>query len=255
MPAGNCVRAPAPTFLRGPDVRLLVTRPEVDAQRTTAALRERGHDVVVAPLLRIEAIDAADIGNGPWAAILVTSANAARAITAHPRLADLRILPVLAVGESSADAMRAAGFIDVISAAGAASDLVRLVAERFKPGTTLLYLAGADRAGDIAAELRGKNLIVRTAIVYRAVAAATLPPAAIAALAAGVDGVLHFSRRSAETYVDAARGAGTLVGALAPVHYCLSAQVAAPLAQAGAARVRIAAKPTESALLDLIAAP
>ena len=68
-------------FLRaGLTVRLLLTRPEPDAQRTAAALRAHGHDVVVAPLLRIEPAADAQIGAGPWAAILITSANAAHAV-------------------------------------------------------------------------------------------------------------------------------------------------------------------------------
>ena len=44
-------------------MRLLVTRPEPDAARTAEALRARGHEVLVAPLLRVETI-AADFG-GP----------------------------------------------------------------------------------------------------------------------------------------------------------------------------------------------
>ena len=92
-------------------MRLLVTRPQADAERTAAALRARGHDVVVAPLLRIEPLPDAEIGAGPWAAILVTSANAARAIARHRasrRIA--RRLPVFAVGDRSAQAMRDGGF-------------------------------------------------------------------------------------------------------------------------------------------------
>ena len=80
-------------------MRLLLTRPEADAERTAAALRIRGHTVAIASLLRIELVTDAEIGTGPWAAILVTSPNAARAIAAHKRLAELQALPVLAVGE------------------------------------------------------------------------------------------------------------------------------------------------------------
>jgi hypothetical protein len=36
------------------------------------------------------------------------------------------------------------------------------------------------------------------------------------------------------------------------VHYCLSRQVVAPLTAAGAAAVRIAARPDEAALLELV---
>jgi uroporphyrinogen-III synthase len=234
-------------------VRLLVTRPEPDAERTAAALRARGHVVVATPLLRIEAVEDADIGGGPWAAILVTSANAARGIAGHSRLSELRALPVLAVGKRSARAMRAAGFADVSSAAGGADDLTRLAAERLKKGAPLLYLAGADRSGDIAGDLTAQNFVVRTAVIYRAVAADGLPHSAADALASGLDGVVHFSRRSAEAYVNATLGAGLAEQALKKAtHFCLSAQVAEPLAQAGAADIRIAREPAEAALLALI---
>ncbi len=83
-------------------MRLLVTRPERDSERTAAALRERGHTVFVAPLLRIEAMDNAEIGPGPFTAILVTSANVAPAIVRHARFQQFRALPVLAVGDRSA---------------------------------------------------------------------------------------------------------------------------------------------------------
>lgn len=235
-------------------MRLLLTRPERDAERTAAALRARGHTVVIAPLIRIEPIADAEIGAGPWAAILVTSANAAPAITAHPRFAGLRALPVFAVGERNAQAMRAAGFVQVTSADGDVRDLARLVAQRMKPEAQLLYLAGADRSGDLAGELGAQNFAVSTVVIYRAVAAAGLPRAAAAALAGGIDGVLHFSRRSADVYVNTVRDAGLHQCALEkPIHYCLSAQVAEPLMQAGAADIRIARKPTEAALIALIA--
>jgi uroporphyrinogen-III synthase len=234
-------------------VRLLVTRPESDAERTAAALRARGHFVVIAPLLRIEIVEDVDIGVGPWAAILVSSANAAPAIAAHKRFAELRALPVLAVGERSAAAMRAAGFPDVISAGGAAGDLTRLAAERLKQGVPLLYLAGADRSGDIAGDLSAQNFVVHTVAIYRAVAVGALPRAAVVALVDGIDGVLHLSRRSAETYVDLSRASRLHEDAIKrPAHFCLSAQVAEPLGQAGAADIRIASQPNEAALVDLI---
>jgi len=236
-------------------VRLLVTRPEADAERTAAALRARGHTVAIAPLLRIEPVTDAEIGVGPWTAILVTSANAARAVAAHQRFAELQTLPVLAVGERSAQAMRAVGFADVSSAEGAAGDLTRLAAARLKRGEPLLYLAGADRSGDIAADLAAQNFLVCTTVVYRAVQANAVPAAAAEALAGGIDGVLHFSHRSAAVYVNLTRHAGLSERALKkPAHFCLSAQVAEPLTQAGAVDIRIARAPTEAAMLSLIPA-
>ena len=232
-------------------MRLLLTRPEPDAQRTAAALRVKGHEAVIAPLLRIEAqIDVA-IGAGPWAAVLVTSANAGPAIAFHERAAELRALPVFAVGKRSALTMTAAGFGNVCHSDGDVHDLAAFVARQVRPAVPLLYLAGEDRSGDLAGELRDRGFSVETVVVYRAVATAELPQAAAEALAGGI-GVLHFSRRSAEAYLDAARTMDLFTAALKPVHYCLSARVAEPLKQAGATDVRIAASPTEAELIALI---
>lgn len=226
-------------------MRLLVTRPEPDAERTAAALRARGHEALVAPIMRIEAITEADPGSAPWAAVLVTSANAADAIARHPRMAELRALPVFAVGRRSAEAARAAGFAAVTSADGDARDLARLVAARVPARSMLLYLAGEKRAGDLAADL--PNHQVHTLAIYRAVA---VPPSA--EHAESVAGVLHYSRRAAQMYVEAARATGRLRAALAPVHFCLAARVVEPLSAAGAPDIRVASRPEEAALLELI---
>ena len=234
-------------------MRLLVTRPEPDAERTAAKLRARGHVVLVMPLLRIEPVVHAQIGAGPFGALLVTSANAATAVARQARFAELRALPVFAVGDRTAEAMRAVGFVDVASAQGDVSDLAALVAARCKPGGSLLYLTGADRSGDLTGVLSGRGFAVKTAVVYRAVATGAPPPEALAAMRPGFDGVLHFSRRTSEAYVDVARAGGLPGDALkAPVHFCLSAQVAEPLIEAGAGDTRVAAEPTEAALLALI---
>ena len=229
-------------------MRLLITRPEPDNARTAATLRAKGHEVVLAPLLYIEAVADADLGAPPWAAILLTSANGARALANHPRRGELLALPVLAVGRSSADAARGAGFADVTSADGDADDLARLAARRFSGARQrLLYLAGEDRSSELAVP----GLAVRTVVVYRAAKAEKFPPAVRTALEqGGIDGVLHFSRRSVESYLDGSRD---LRGpALKPVHYCLSARAAGPLRLAGAPQIHVAPQPDEASLLALV---
>jgi uroporphyrinogen-III synthase len=74
-----------------------------------------------------------------------------------------------------------------------------------------------------------------------------------AALAAGaIDGVLHYSRRSADAFTALALAAVIDLKQLATKHYCLSAQVAEPLHQAGVAAPAVAATPDEAALLALL---
>jgi len=233
-------------------MRLLVTRPEPDAERTAQVLRARGHQVLVAPLSRMEPIDA-DL-SGHWTAILMTSANAARVFSSHRQLANLIRAPVFAVGDRSADAAREAGFADVTSAQGALADLVRLVATKFagNPGT-LLYVAGEDRAGDLAGELAAHGIAVRTAVAYRVAALPVLPvDLKHALMAREIDGALHYSARSLAILLKLADGAGALNAVLNLAHYCLSAAVAAPLRDRHAGRISIAPVPEEAALIDLI---
>jgi uroporphyrinogen-III synthase len=229
-------------------MRLLVTRPEPDNERTAAVLRAQGHEVVLAPLLHIEAVADADLGPPGWAAILITSANGARALASHPRCGELLALPVLAVGRSSAEAARATGFADVVSADGDAEDLARLARERFAGSPQpLLYLAGEDRSGELAVP----GLTVHTVVVYRAAKASLFPTAARTALEQGsIGGVLHFSRRSVESYLDCS--CDIIAAALKPAHYCLSARAAEPLRLAGAARIAVASRPDEASLLALV---
>jgi uroporphyrinogen-III synthase len=233
-------------------MRLLVTRPEPDATHTAQVLRQRGHDVLVAPLLQTQTIDVAF--SGPYAAVLMTSANAARALASHPRAGELTNLPAFAVGARSAEAARAAGFGDVTAADGALADLVTLVASRFAVSSQrLLYLAGEDRAGDLAGDLGRRSVTVETAVIYRAVAAECLPAELKQALSNGeLDGALHYSRRSVTTLIELGRAAGVLDALLNLAHTCLSDEVAAPLRNAGARRISVASHPDEAALIGLL---
>jgi uroporphyrinogen-III synthase len=229
-------------------MRLLVTRPEPDNERTAEMLRAAGHDVVLAPLLHIETLRGADLGAPPFAGVLITSANGARALASHPRFAECLRLPVLAVGRSSAEAARLAGFSDVTSADGDAADLARLATERFAGAAApLLYLAGEDRSGELALQ----GLTMRIVVAYRAAKAEAFPRPVLEDLQQGaLDGVLHFSRRSVESYLDCSRG--ILDAVLRPVHYCLSAQAAEPLRAAGAVHIQVAERPDEASLLTLV---
>jgi uroporphyrinogen-III synthase len=233
-------------------LRVLVTRPQPRAADTALALRERGHEPIIAPLTEMELLAEVDPKTGPWAAILLTSANGLWGICKFAWNEKWHGIPVFAVGDISAKAARDMGFKDVTSARGNVNDLAKLVAARLKPPARLLYLAGEERSGDLAGALRAKNFEVDLVVVYRFLVAQSLPPPAVAALAGEIDVVLHYSRATAETFLNAARNSNLLEAALTkPIHLCLSEQIAAPLREAGVAQIRVAARPEEAALLEL----
>jgi uroporphyrinogen-III synthase len=124
-------------------VRLLVTRPEPDGERTAVLLRERGHEVLLQPLLRIEPIADAQLGPGPWAGVVFTSANAVRAVKGHRRFGELVALPAYAVGRRTRAAAGAAGFGSAMSADGDVDALRALVVSGPPTQSPLLREGGA----------------------------------------------------------------------------------------------------------------
>jgi uroporphyrinogen-III synthase len=236
-------------------VRLLVTRPEPEGDRTAALLRSRGHEVLRMPMLRIEAIADAALGPGPWAAVLFTSVNAVCALAAHPRFGEMAGLPAYAVGARTRAAAAAAGFAPVRSADGDVHDLARLVAAELPASLPLLHPAGEARAGDLAGALEAHGLRVAMAIVYRSVMVSDVTPEVRDALASGaIDAVLHYSARTASAFMAAATRAGLRDRVIGTRHLCLSAQVAAPLVAAGVRSPEVAAEPNENALLACLGA-
>ena len=233
-------------------MRVLVTRPLPDGERTAATLRGRGYDVLAAPLIQVKPI-AADLA-GDWSAVIVSSANAVRVLEAR-QISSLSKLPLFAVGQRSAEVAREAGFTNVRSAKGDADDLIRLATSHAGKAATYLYLAGEDRAADVEGELVKRGIKARTVIVYQTVTQAYPPELVDALRNRQIDAALHFSRRSAENYMNGAKAAGLEQMAWVPKHFCLSAQVAEPLRAAGTGQIAVAPEPNEAALLAILPPP
>ena len=67
-----------------------------------------------------------------------------------------------------------------------------------------------------------------------------------------VEAVLHYSRRSARAFLEAARSGGVESSALALPQCCMSSAVAAVLRDAGATHVTAAAQADENALFEVL---
>jgi uroporphyrinogen-III synthase len=252
---------------------VLVTRPYPDDEATAAALRAKGFEVMLAPMLRFEPVAFHDDEEARYGAVIVTSANALRGIAPHlqgsrlqgSRLQDSRLhgsrllkLPLFAVGEHTASAAHRAGFDNVIPADGDAASLrdsvlASVKAKELKKTSPLLYLAGADLARDLAGELGERGFTVVTHTTYRMIPVSSLPREACDAFAASrIEAVLHYSRRSARAFLEAARAGGVEISALAIPQCCISAAVASVVRDAGAAQVMAAASSDENALFEVL---
>jgi uroporphyrinogen-III synthase len=211
-------------------------------------LEARAHDVAIEPLLTIEPLPVALALDGVQA-IAVTSANAA------PALGAAKHLPVLAVGEASAAAARDAGCTRVASAEGDAASLARLIVASCRPdGGAILHLCGTEVRPGLAEALGEAGFCVLRQAVYRATPAKALSAPTCAALHAGLDAVLLFSPRTALIFCELALRQGLERCLAATDACCLSAAVAEACRELAWRRVRIAARPDQRALVDLLEA-
>jgi len=236
---------------------IIVTRPPRDAAPLMARLAAMGCGALQAPVIDIRFMADTPIPAIPFQAVLLTSANGARALAHHSALRRLKDAVAVAVGETSAAAAREVGFGRVLVAGGDVDHLIETVKQRLRPDAgPLLYASGRETTGDIVGELEKVGFTVARPVLYEAVAAEVLPQAVIDAIAKGeADGVLIFSPRSARIWCRLGLAAG-LSDALSRLpHYCLSENVKRALDESGcgAAPALVAARPEEAALLALLA--
>ena len=228
-------------------MKLIVTRPEPEASHTAARLRQMGHEPLLCPVLNL-APKPLVLPQGSLTGLVATSPNAIRFLD-EPSLARLRDIALYHTGQKTADIAAARGFSTLVHLGETVDDLVGRFHEMEPQAGLYLYLAGEVRTRELQHDLQGEGITFALVETYRAEAAKTLSPAVRAALAEGA-GMLLYSRRSAEVFLHLA-AADIGPGAL---FFSLSEKIAAVIEKAApGADIRIAAQPTEEALLALLA--
>lgn len=224
---------------------VLVTRPEPGTAETCARVAELGFAAVPAPALVLAPLPVAPFG--PVQALLLPSRAAARALAPWP-------VPVLAVGEATAEEARARGFTQVTAAGGDAASLTAVVRARLDPAAGPLGLAcGRGYSLELAAALRAAGFRVARRIAYAAAPATALPAAALDALHNGRIGwALFFSPRSATCALRLLEGAGLAGAARDIAAIAISPRVAAALDALPWREVRTAPRPHQDAMLELL---
>lgn len=233
-------------------MRLLLTRPAEESERSRALFAAAGHSTLAEPLLRLETLPAR-LELAGVQALAVTSRQGLRALAA---LTPRRDLPLYAVGPASAELARAAGFRQVVAASGDAASLAALLARRLDPAAgPLLHAAGETLAADLGDLLAGSGLQVIRTTLYRACPAESLTRTAQKALLDGaLDGVSFFSPRTAAVFAKLAVREGVAEACGGLVAACLSPAVAERAAVLAWREILVAAEPSLASLLEALAA-
>ena len=134
---------------------LIITRPAPDGAKFAA--RFTGVNVILAPLQRIDPVDANCSAQG----VIFTSTNG----VAQAKRLGLTSGNAWCVGNRTAQAATRAGF-DAASAQGNAEDLLALILSD-PPQFPIAHIRGRDARGDIAPRLRAKGIDCADCIAYQ----------------------------------------------------------------------------------------
>jgi uroporphyrinogen-III synthase len=227
-------------------MKVLITRPQEDGKEIARRLAQRGHQALLAPLLTPRFHDGPEPDLKGVQAILATSANGIRAFV---RRSDRRDFSVFAVGPQTADEARNCGFTEVRNADGDAKALALAATLWAAKKGVLLHVCGEDAPGTLAENLILRGFKVRRCPLYAIEPATSLPDEARAALQArALDAAMFFSPKSARIFGLLADGLPTEdLTAL-----CISPATAQALSPTPFARIAVAAKPNQAAILALL---
>ena len=228
---------------------VLVTRPEPGAGETAERLSFLDLVPVIAPLLTIRRQQTRLPASGEIQAILATSGNAVAALPlSHQGV------PLLAVGDATAERARAAGFTEVHSANGDALALAALAARLLNPSNgPVLLVCGSGQGKALAEAVRAHGFRVPRRIVYAAEKVTALPPAAATALQADVlRAALFFSAETARQFVRLTEAAGLANRVRDVQALAIGAAAGVALRDLPWHDVLVAARPTQDELLALL---
>jgi uroporphyrinogen-III synthase len=227
----------------------LITRTQPGADASAETLRDLGYDAVALPAALIKPT-AVGVDIGGVQALLMTSAAAARSTKAD---AQIKALPVYAVGDATALAAIEAGFQTVISAGGDGAALAVLAADRMKPNDgALLHLRGQEVAGDVTGMLMACGFETRLLEVYQTHDHPDFRPVLRVHLEAAQGQIVFHSPAGARRFVQAIDGfAANLVGWTA---FGLSPACLLPIENAGFGLSIAAQRPDEDALIEAVCA-
>lgn len=226
--------------------RVLVTR-EADAGLFTVKLYQKlGYEVVLHPLIKIEPLSSALLSSPiGFDYLIITSFNAARIIASRQNFGRV---PAVVVGSKSADYLGDCGF-NVTNVYQDSNELIEGIVGLGQSSLRFLYLSGDYVSTDIVSRLKTHGHYTKRKVVYRSVKAEDID----INLLKSIDIVTFYSQRTAAIFVEMVTDLGynSFQNTLCLV---LSTGITQKLSSLSFKHIRVADRPNEAAMLELLKA-
>ena len=231
-------------------MKILVTRPQPQADKTAQKLIAMGHDVIVEPMLSFQRLTVDGDVAGDAKAIAATSARAIEALVFNGLVSQLQHLPLYCVGEATARAAEASGFQKVFQAGGDVDSLSKLIVDS-NQDAPVFYPAAVDRSGDLAGQLEQQGIACRMVEIYQMAAATGFSEKTREQIQSQtVDYALFYSLRTIQIFLSLSNLEKTTVFLNSMKALCVSKRVAEHAGAFG--EVFTAKTPNEDSLLELL---
>jgi len=220
-----------------------VTRAEPGASATASRVEALGFAPIVASMIRTVTLDAVAPPSSSYDALAFTSASAVRRFAT---LSPSRDQTVFAVGDATAETVRAEGWSHVVSADADVAGLGELLGREAK-GLRILHPCAEVPAGDLASFAR--DVAVASLPVYATVPVTSLPSLVLDAVTESSGAVLLHSPSAARALAalsETSRFAARLTA------FALSDACAAPITTLNLREIVVAPFPREAALLKVM---
>ena len=231
-------------------MRLIITRPLERALPLSEKLKEEGHEIFLAPVLKIQTCPFSK-PEEPLQAVIFTSVQGVEAVVEQ---GSFQIFPAFTVGSKTAGAARQADFETIYNADGNIDDLYNLILERANPGKgLLLHLTGEQPAGKLVERLKEKNYRAARERVYEALAADSLSAQIVEKIRKkAFDGVLFYSPRTAAIFTRIILETALEGCFKNAVAFCLSENIAEKAEELAWKEIALPENPNEASMIALL---
>lgn len=234
---------------------ILITRSHDDGHELHERLHAAGYRAIHEPLTQVvlnhtARLPLAQVLAQEPDAILITSRNGARALAT---LTEMRDLPLLCVGDATAETAESLGFIRVSTTGRTAEDMAHYVCDAYDYDVKLLHVCGAHSYPLLEEHLRQYGMAPVRIAAYEAVASESLSDTLLAQIEREqIDGVVLMSERTSRIWLSLLEKAQLHAAASRMTAYCISDQAGAPLHSSSWPSIRIADEPILDRLIDTI---